>query len=232
MNNQVFDMVALMKIEEIDLRKLAENSSMPVKLLWDNLFAFLSEETPPEKLPKILSDIGADGDSPPEAVKKLQEKVRNALRAERDEDDDIWRRNLGGYLKIMDEEEATRKLRVLCVDDAALILQTLATVLGKDYEVFSLTKGSQVEKFLKHTTPEMFILDYSMPDIMGLDIVPIIRKHPEHKETPIIMLTALGTTERVKDALAAGLCDFVIKPVKSEVLKKKVAKHIVRKKTF
>lgn len=233
--NEVFDMVKLMRVEELNLRKLGDSHALLVRALWDRLFAFIDpKDAPHGELIEMLTGIGVDGadtfaDSD---IEKLRGKIRAAVRAEEFEDGEVSRRNLNGCITLMDEQEATRKLRVLCVDDAALILETLASILSKDYEVFSLVKGSHVEKFLNNNTPEMFVLDYSMPDIMGLDLVPIIRKHPEHKETPIMILTALGTAERVKDSLKLGVCDFMIKPVKPDILKAKIKKHIQRKKTF
>jgi putative two-component system response regulator len=125
-------------------------------------------------------------------------------------------------------EEKPRKLKILCVDDTAFMLQTLSSILSDTYEVFSLTKGKLVERFLKNTTPDLFLLDYNMPEMNGFEVVPIIRSFEEHKDTPIIFLTALGNEDNVKTAVLLGACDFVVKPVNAEVLREKIAKHIVR----
>lgn len=140
--------------------------------------------------------------------------------------------SLKAFMKQLDYEEANRKLRILAVDDASFMLSTISSVLKNDYEVFSLTKGALVEKFLRHTTPELFLLDYTMPEINGFQLVPIIRSFEEHENTPIIFLTAMGTTHHVSKAFSLGACDFVVKPVNPEILREKIAKHIVRKKAY
>ena len=75
----------------------------------------------------------------------------------------------------------------------------------------------------------MILLDYEMPEINGFDLIPIIRKFSEHKDTPIIFLTSLGTMEHVSAAAKLGACDFIVKPFEPDNLREKVAKHIVWK---
>jgi two-component system chemotaxis response regulator CheY len=68
-----------------------------------------------------------------------------------------------------------------------------------------------------------------MPGINGFEIVPIIRKHDIHKKTPIVFLTAEGTSDHVSAAHTVGACDFIVKPFQANILREKVAKHIVKK---
>jgi len=135
-------------------------------------------------------------------------------------------------LNLLDHEESVRKLRVLTVDDAPSMVKTISAILEKDYQVFGLTDPAMLEKFLRQITPELFLLDYEMPDINGFDLVPLIRNFEEHKNTPIIFLTSKGTHDHVSEAYALGSCDFIVKPFQADVLLEKVAKHIVRKKLF
>jgi len=76
------------------------------------------------------------------------------------------------------------------------------------------------------------LLDYKMPDLNGFELVPIIRSFEEHKDTPIIFLTSMGTTEHVSAAAMLGASDFLVKPFEPYTLQDKIAKHIVRKKSF
>ena len=135
-------------------------------------------------------------------------------------------------LKILDHDEATRKLRILAVDDAPVMLKTISSVLSEDYRVYGMTDPTMLEKFLHQITPELFLLDYQMPERSGFDLIPIIRSFKEHKDTPIIFLTSLGTSDHVSAALTLGACDFIVKPFHGNILREKIAKHIVRKKLF
>jgi len=139
---------------------------------------------------------------------------------------------LGEFIKHLDDEEANRRLLVLAVDDSPVILKTLASVLGDAYKVFTLPKSTKLKDVLQKLTPELFLLDYQMPELNGFELVPIIRSFEEHKETPIIFLTSIGTIDNVSAALALGACDFIVKPFNPDILREKIKKHIVRKKMF
>jgi len=136
------------------------------------------------------------------------------------------------YIKLLDKEEENRKLVILAVDDSLVILKSVASVLSDTYKVYTLLKPGELETVLKNLTPELFLLDYQMPEINGFDLVPIIRSHEEHKDTPIIYLTSEGTFDNVTAALALGASDFVVKPFNPDVLRERIAKHIVRKKNY
>ena len=140
--------------------------------------------------------------------------------------------SLKKVLKLLDHEEATRKLRILAIDDAPVMIKTISAILSDEYKVYGMTDPTKLEAFLQQITPELFLLDYKMPERSGFDLVPIIRSHEEHKSTPIIFLTSLGTSDHVSAALTLGASDFIVKPFQGNILREKVAKHIARKKLF
>jgi len=140
---------------------------------------------------------------------------------------------LNELIRRFDEEEAHRqKLNILAVDDSPIILKSVSSVLSSKYKVFTLPKPTKLEKVLQKLTPELFLLDYKMPEISGFELVAVIRSFEEHKDTPIIFLTSEGTIDTVTAAFALGACDFIVKPFKPDILHKKIAKHIVKKKLF
>ena len=139
---------------------------------------------------------------------------------------------LSKVIHLLDHEESTRKMKVLAVDDAPTVINTISGILENDYQVFGLTNPAMMENFLQQITPELFLLDYEMPELNGFDLVPVIRGFNDHKDTPIIFLTSKGTIDHVSAAYALGACDFIVKPFQDTILLEKVAKHIVRKKSF
>ena len=136
------------------------------------------------------------------------------------------------YIAGLDEAESKRKLVILAVDDSPPILQSVSSVLSTDYKVYTLVKPTELERILEQITPELFLLDYQMPEINGFELVPIIRGRREHKDTPIVFLTSDRSIDSVTAAIALGACDFVVKPYEPDVLRQKIARHIVRKKNF
>jgi len=155
-----------------------------------------------------------------------------AKRAAKPEDAQIGSLSLKEYISRFDEEEANRKLVILTVDDSPVILQSVSSVLSDTYKVYTLPKPAEIEKVLKKLTPDLFLLDYLMPEVNGLELISKIRNMEDHKDTPIIFLTSEGDIDTVTAALGLGACDFVVKPFRAEVLREKIARHIVRKKRY
>jgi CheY-like chemotaxis protein len=145
---------------------------------------------------------------------------------------ELMKNRLSTVMLGLDKDEETRKLTILTVDDASFMVNNITAMLSSTYKVYGFTKPSIVETFLAHVVPEMFLLDYKMPEISGFDLVAKIREHPEHAETPVIFITGSNETESFKSAVKLSACDYIIKPFKEDVLLKKVESHIVRKKTF
>ena len=141
-------------------------------------------------------------------------------------------RPLREILELVDNAESMRKMRILAVDDSPTTLKSIISTLKDQYKVFTLSDPTQVERFLRQITPELFLLDYKMPNLSGFDLVPIIRSFEEHKDTPIIFLTSMGTNDNVSAAAMLGAVDFLVKPFEPYTLQDKIAKHIVRKKSF
>jgi len=138
---------------------------------------------------------------------------------------------LKDILQQVDGEEFYRRAKILAVDDSPVALKNITTALSNDYDVFTIANPIKVEDFLMRTTPDLFLLDYKMPELNGFELVPIIRSFPEHKYTPVIFLTAMGTPDYVSTALALGACDYIVKPFQADNLLAKVTKHLSRKKS-
>lgn len=77
--------------------------------------------------------------------------------------------------------------------------------------------GVTAWEMIQQDTPDVIILDVMLPLINGIELSRKIRKH--HISTPIIMLTALGTSENIVAGLESGADDYIVKPFKvSELL--------------
>ena len=162
---------------------------------------------------------------------KIKERIESAKRAaDEAPSPDFFALTMKEALVKIEQGEATRKMRILAVDDAPVMIKTISATLEPEYKVYGLTNPMMVEKFLEQITPDLFLLDYEMPEMNGFDLIPYIRQFEEHKNTPIVFLTSLGTMETISAAVTLGACDFIVKPFQADNLKEKVAKHIVRKK--
>ena len=134
--------------------------------------------------------------------------------------------SLGEYIDLLDKNSAGRKLSIMAVDDSPDILKAIYLVLKNEYKVFPVSDPTQIDEMLKHVTPDLFLLDYKMPRLDGLDVIAIIRGFKEHKDTPVVFLTAVGNIDRKSAAVMLGACDFLEKPIEADRLIEIITKHI------
>jgi len=174
---------------------------------------FVTGNSDRESVVKGLSLGAADYVIKPFTATKLIESIENHLnppkKSERSEDN-----------------EDDKRYSVLIVDDVSSMLRAMQYALNDKYKVYALSKSEDAIDFLNSKTPDLILLDYVMPVLSGFDLIPIIRKLPEHKDTPIIIITTEGTQDHVNKAITIGASDFIVKPFKPKELNDKVAKHI------
>lgn len=104
-------------------------------------------------------------------------------------------------------------MNLLLVEDEPNVVSVV--VRGLSAEGFSVSvapDGTTGEKMALANQFDLIILDIMLPGINGLELCKIIKK--EKPNVPIIMLTALGTTENVVNGLDNGADDYLIKPFK------------------
>ncbi len=70
--------------------------------------------------------------------------------------------------------------------------------------------------------PDLLLLDINMPEVSGLDMLEFLRRRPEWKQLPILMLSTEAADVTVDKALALGADGYVSKPVTVEELEKAI----------
>jgi|APLak6261697712_1056235.scaffolds.fasta_scaffold00065_25 DNA-binding NarL/FixJ family response regulator len=113
-----------------------------------------------------------------------------------------------------------RKLKILVVDDHALVREGLRQVLkGLDADVDVLEAGLCGRAFEladQHTDLDLVLLDYHLPDMNGLDALDVFaRKHPE---LPIIVLSGSVNPRVIRQVMNKGAAAFLTKSGMSEEL--------------
>ena len=79
---------------------------------------------------------------------------------------------------------------------------------------------SAAQLFASGRKPDLLILDINMPEVTGLDMVEFLRRRPETKNLPIVMLSSEATDIMVDKAMELGADSYVMKPVTIEELEK------------
>jgi two-component system chemotaxis response regulator CheY len=83
-----------------------------------------------------------------------------------------------------------------------------------------LSARNAAQTLLTGVRPDMLVLDINMPDVTGLDFLEFLRRRPEWKNLPVIMLSTEAADVTVDQAILLGADGYVIKPVTLEELDK------------
>ncbi len=111
------------------------------------------------------------------------------------------------------EEQAEGKYRVLVVEDDDSISNVVELNLRLDgYEVFLAADGEEGLAMVEEVRPDLVILDVMMPRMDGWEVLMRLRRQPETRDIPVIMLTAMGDERSRVMGLRGGADDYVAKP--------------------
>ncbi|HEY6871298.1 MAG TPA: response regulator [Geobacteraceae bacterium] len=104
---------------------------------------------------------------------------------------------------------------ILLVEDDALIRTAVSNILTRHgYVVDSAPDAMEAFKKIFTHKPRLVITDKVMPKLGGYEFLEAVRKIPEFRFTPVILMTANATPDEEKLALEKGFFDFILKPVK------------------
>jgi len=112
---------------------------------------------------------------------------------------------------------------ILVVDDDSMTRVLMNTILSRmSYQVSEAFDGIDGWEKVIALSPDLIILDVSMPRMDGLELTQKLKKEPNTKNIPIMIVSNHDeVTDRVK-AVEAGADDFLPKPVEQIILKAKV----------
>jgi CheY-like chemotaxis protein len=100
--------------------------------------------------------------------------------------------------------------KVLVVDDYEPNLRGLGLLLERaDYSVLTATNGRDALDLVKCERPDLILLDVLMPGISGLDVCAELKRNPETRFTPVVMISGAQERQTRLAGLEAGADDFL-----------------------
>jgi two-component system, CitB family, response regulator CitT len=124
------------------------------------------------------------------------------------------------------------RIKVAIAEDDFRVADIHEKFLKKFKEIDVIGKslnGEQTLQILAENTPDLVILDVYMPDMLGSDLLPIIRER--FPKVSIIMITAATDKVFLEKALSYGVENYLIKPVNrerfDEVILEFIQKHSI-----
>ena len=120
----------------------------------------------------------------------------------------------------MDRDEPAN---ILIVDDHEDNVELLrARLEARGYRTAAAEDGEQALRLVDESPPDLILLDVMMPKVDGIEVARRIRANKELPFIPIIMQTALDSTEQTVEGLDAGADDYITKPINFAVLEARV----------
>ncbi len=110
--------------------------------------------------------------------------------------------------------ESSRKPILLIEDDATLNRLLTMQLEAEGFRVTVADSAARAKEIAEREDPALSLLDVRLPDRDGLEILPFLCER-----CPVIVLTAFGSIDQAVTAIKQGAQDYLVKPVRSEVLK-------------
>lgn len=121
------------------------------------------------------------------------------------------------------EQPAPKRLRVLVAEDNPINQMVIRSMLANDkYDVLVVEDGLKAVEAFEAQTPDIVLMDVSMPVLDGYDATQKIREIEKRRKapspTPIIAVTAHALADDCDACLASGMTGYISKPVTQESL--------------
>lgn len=114
-------------------------------------------------------------------------------------------------------------MRALVVDDSAPVRTQLVEHLAQlGMPADQASSATEAAALLGAQTPDVVLLDWTLPDTSGLEFLRWLRSDARHQHTPVIMLTGEGELPFVTEALDAGANEYLHKPFDAQSLLEKL----------
>lgn len=116
----------------------------------------------------------------------------------------------------LSSQPLNKAYRILLAEDNKinlLLAHTLIKQISPEATVFEATDGREAVRLYLKERPDLILMDIQMPNMNGLEATREIRKHEDEWHIPILALTAGNMKGEREKCLAAGMDDFLAKPI-------------------
>jgi DNA-binding response OmpR family regulator len=116
--------------------------------------------------------------------------------------------------------------KILCIDDSETALILLEYALNEaGYQTILARTADEAIQILNTLTPDLILLDLSMPDISGYEFLEM-RIRLKIEKIPIIIISAFDSRESILRTKNLGAVDFASKPIKMDQVIEKVKTYL------
>jgi CheY-like chemotaxis protein len=114
------------------------------------------------------------------------------------------------------------KKTILAIDDSLIVLKQLKSILERTYNFKGVSSGLAALKVLDAERIDLVLLDLEMPIMDGFATLEAMRQRENMKDIPVVILTGNSQKQKVIKGITSGVAGYIVKPVDSEMLLKKL----------
>jgi len=115
---------------------------------------------------------------------------------------------------------------VMIVDDMAVNLSLMASILSDYYQVKVAKSGASALSLITQDPPDIILLDIIMPDMDGYDVCIKLKSQLLTHAIPIIFVTTLNSIHTAEYGLTLGAVDFINKPINPALTLARIQTHL------
>ncbi len=113
---------------------------------------------------------------------------------------------------------------IVCIDDDPDTHEAFAQVCAElGVDLVSASDGKHGLTWIQDADPELVVLDLSLPDVHGYEVVAAVRNDPDLAHIPVMIITELDTeTDRALASLIAEVIEYIVKPINTTDIRRRV----------
>ena len=115
--------------------------------------------------------------------------------------------------------------KAMVIDDSRTIRMILSNTLAEfGYQVSQASNGKEALSAVQREgdTFSLFLVDWNMPEMNGLEFVKWLRANPRYSDVPLMMVTTETEMSQMMTALEAGANEYVMKPFTKDIIADKL----------
>jgi len=104
------------------------------------------------------------------------------------------------------------KTKIALIEDDEILSKVIYEELrDADFDVLRAFDGEEGLKLVRSKKPDLVLLDIILPKKGGFEVLEELKKSPDTRDIPVIILTMIGKDEDIKKGLRLGANDYIVK---------------------
>ena len=115
-----------------------------------------------------------------------------------------------------------QKKKIMIVDDSALLLRSMKSMLEKYYDIFLAKSGEQALNMIPREKPDLILLDYEMDGMDGKSTFETMKGNKSMRFIPVVFLTSVTDRRSIYSVLKSRPEGYILKPPDEERIRETI----------